>query len=471
LLFFTNFCFHRKKGHRGVLMGKVTRIAKSNRLNSGKKETLTNIAKRLGAVRKEVWHRFGSINGVNVNPRGVRDEWVAEGRDLGVPARLWKATLRDTLADILAYREAVKEKVKRKIPQKSQDPDEQKRLYTLLKQNRWQEENWLRRQMRKHYKHGKTDVKNQIILDRQCYTAFERNGVAWLKVMNLTRGKRIAIPLNTSRLPQNTIRLILRDGGAEVHYPVEADSVCQTRPCGKRKVGIDLGYTEVATDNDGARYGTGLGQLLSRESDALKVKYQRRNKLLAIAKKKPHKAERLEKHNLGRKKLEARKRKHRANVRDKVFKGVHSLVDKAGEIVTEDLSFVPKSKNKYGRNQRRRLRGWVKGVIKQALEDVSQRRGSSLVLVNAAYTSQMDARHGVLLGQRVGKKFHCYDGVVLDAEVNASVNVLARIDDPDVGRYTPYQKVKLILLERTERFVSRMGLLIQDSSCREEPLL
>jgi IS605 OrfB family transposase len=449
-------------------MRKVTRIAKSNRLNEGKKETLTNIAKRLGAVRKEVWHRFGSINGVNVNPRGVRDEWVAEGRDFGVPARLWKATLSDTLADILAYREAVKEKVKHKIPQRTKDNDEQKRLYTLLKSNRWQSDNWLRRQMRKHYKHGKTDVKNQIILDRQCYTAFERNGVAWLKVMSFTRGKRIAIPLNTTRLPQNTIRLILRDGKVFVHYPVEPHSVCQTRRCGDRKVGIDLGYTEVATDNDSARYGTGLGELLSRESDMLKVKYQRRNKLLAIAKKKPLQASRLEKHNLGEKKLEAQKRKHRANVRDKVFKAVHSLVDKAGEIVTEDLSFVPKSRNKYGRNQRRRLSGWVKGVIKEALDDVTARRGSSLVLVNAAYTSQMDSRHGVLLGQRVGKKFYCFDGVVLDAEVNASRNVLARIEDTDVGRYTPYQRVKSILLERTDCFKKRLGLLKPDSSCSED---
>jgi IS605 OrfB family transposase len=452
-------------------MGKVTRIAKSVRLNSGKTEKLTEIARRLGAVRKEVWHRFGSINGVNVNPRGVRDEWVADGRDFGVPARLWKATLSDTLADILAYRQAVKEKIKMKIPQRTKDNEEQKRLYTLLKYNRWQEENWLRRQMRKHYKHAMTYVENQIVLDKQCYTAFERNGVAWIKVMSLERGRRIAIPLNTNRLPQNTIRLILRDGTVFVHYPVSADSVCQTRRCGSAVVGIDLGYTEVATDNDGARYGTGLGQRLSRESDALKIKYQRRNKLLAIAKNKPHKAENIEKYNLGLKKRHARKQKHHTNVRDQVFKAVHSLVDKAAEIVAEDLSFVPKRKKKYGNNQQRRLSGWVKGVIKHALQEVSKRRGSTLVLVNAAYTSQMDSRHGVLLGRRAGKKFYCYDGVVLDAEVNASLNVLARKEEPDVGRYTPYQKVKSILLERTERFKSRMGLLIQDSSCSEETLL
>lgn len=103
---------------------------------------------------------------------------------------------------------------------------------------------------------------------------------------------------------------------------------------------------------------------------------------------------------------------------------------------------------------KRRLAGWVKGIIKEALENVSQRRGSALVYVNAAYTSQMDSRYSVLLGQRKGKKFYCFDGVVLGAEVNAARNILARKDDLEIRLWTPYEKVKSILLERTEQFKS-----------------
>ncbi len=144
-------------------------------------------------------------------------------------------------------------------------------------------------------------------------------------------------------------------------------------------------------------------------------------------------------------------------------------IDKAGETVCEDLSFAQKkSKKKYGKNQTRRLSGWIKGIIKEALKNVSRRRGSTLVYVNAAYTSQMDSRHGVLMGQRNGKKFYCYDGVVLDAEVNAARNVLARKNDTEIGLYTPYQQVKSILLKRSEIFKSRLGLLNQDTSCNEE---
>ncbi len=150
---------------------------------------------------------------------------------------------------------------------------------------------------------------------------------------------------------------------------------------------------------------------------------------------------------------------------------MHSIASKAKTIVCEDLSGPIKSKKKYGKNQKRRLSGWVKGVMQEALNSVSQRRGSTLVLVNCAYTSQMDSRHGVLLGHRNGEKFYCFDGVVLHADQNAARNILARGNDLEIRLWTPFEKVKSILLKRTEIFRKRLGLLNQDSSCNEEQLL
>ena len=69
----------------------------------------------------------------------------------------------------------------------------------------------------------------------------------------------------------------------------------------------------------------------------------------------------------------------------------------------------------------------------------------------------MDSRYGLLLGERKGDSFHCIDGVVLQADENAARNVLARLHDSEIDRWTPYQKVKSILLERTER--QWLGLL------------
>jgi len=451
-------------------MSKVTRIAFSHNLNAGKLDSLSEIASRLGNLRQEVWHRLGSIAGIGLIHRQIRDSWLAENRQFDVPARLWKETLRDTFDDICLYREAAKVKVRQAMKKRTKDESERKRLFTWLKNNQWTEDKYLQRMMRKHFKHGKTKVDNQIILDTGSYSAFERNGQAWIKVQGLERGKRIAIPLNTNLLPSGTLRLIVRDGRIEVHYAVASD-VCCTKPCGEKEVGIDKGYSEVFVDSDGQVHGSGLGDLLSAESDVLKVKYQRRNQLKAFAETKPHKAKAILKNNLGRKKLDERKRIHTQRVRDKVFKAVHSVVDSSKTIVCEDLSSPIASQKRYGKDQNRRLSGWVKGLIAEALNSVSQRRGSTLVFVNCAYTSQMDSRHGVLWGHRHGETFHCFDGVVLDADENAARNVLARKDDLEIRLWTPYKRVKSILHERTELFQKRLGLLNQDTSCNEKQLL
>jgi len=80
----------------------------------------------------------------------------------------------------------------------------------------------------------------------------------------------------------------------------------------------------------------------------------------------------------------------------------------------------------------------------------------------------MDSRYGILKGKRSGDSFYCFDGVVLQADENAAQNVLARLHDSEIDRWTPFQKVKSILLERTERL--RLGLLNQDSSCISKEL-
>ena len=82
----------------------------------------------LGRLRKEIWQRFGSINGVGSNHRIIRSDWV-KNRDFSpLPAKAWKETLRDALDNIKAYEEAAKKKVKKAIFARTKDPLEQKRL-------------------------------------------------------------------------------------------------------------------------------------------------------------------------------------------------------------------------------------------------------------------------------------------------------------------------------------------------------
>lgn len=365
--------------------------------------------------------------------------------------------------DIELYRAAAIAKVEQCIYRRTKDKSERQGLFRKLKDGSWVRDQYLRSRMRKYFRHGHTRVKNQIVLDVQCYKWFARSGKGWIDVISLTPRKRIAIPLNTTRRIKGTIRLILRDGRVEVHHTVDAAIHCKTTPCGTDEVGIDKGYSEAFVDSDGTAHGKGLGNILSAESDALKLKYQRRNKLKSIIDKKPHQRVRILKNNLRRKKLNRRAQKHRSQVKTKIYNAVHTIVDKAKTIACEDLTKVIKSKHR-GKNTNRRLNGWVKGIIATSLEQVSLRRGAAVVLVNAAYTSQTCSQCECL-GTRRGDAFYCTScRVVLHADHNAALNIKARLHDKEICRWTPYREVKSILLERQRR---RLNLLNQDSRHKE----
>jgi len=241
----------------------------------------------------------------------------------------------------------------------------------------------------------------------------------------------------------------LREGQVEIHYTIDNTD---ERACGTIELGIDKGYTEAFVDSEGEFYGKGLGEVLSKESDSLKKKYQKRNKIKAVLEKveqkNPKKAKRIRKNNLGRKKLNRRKKKPQAKVKTIVFTAVNRVVDKAETIVCEDLTKTFKSRS-YGKNANRRLNGWVKGLMGSAIEIVASRRGSTVVMVNAAYTSQAGSQCGCL-GKRTGNQFHCASGcrAVMQADHNAAVNVLARLYDKELHRWLPFTEVKRILLER-----------------------
>ncbi|MXZ40716.1 MAG: transposase, partial [Caldilineaceae bacterium SB0666_bin_21] len=436
---------------------KVTRILHSQGLNASKYSRLSEMAVLCGQVRSDAWRRCSGVSTVRQSPYDVRDDWMAEGYDWhGLPARLGKAMLSDALGDMAAAREAAQVKVKRAIRHRTRNDDaERKRLYSLLKRNLWTEDPFLHRQMRKRWKGGRSHVTNQIVADSGSYTTKVWKGRAWVYLQGMERGQRIAIPLKGTHLPSGTLRIILQPNGqVSVHYAVDENEVCSTRPCGDATVGVDKGYTEAYTDSDGERHGQGLGDLLAAESDHQKVKGQRRNHLRSMAEKheaKGHhrKADNIRQHNLGRNKWNRRKRQHKKRARNHLCQAAHAVVDKADTIACEDLTVPMKSAPYRHRDTNRRLHGWVKGVMADTLTSISRRRGSAPALVNPAYTSQIDSRTGLLQGRRHWDRFHCIDGVVLDADTNAACNILARLYDDEITLYTPFREVKALLVERT----------------------
>jgi len=457
-------------------VSKATRVAYSQGLNARKYAQLTEQAARLGRVRSAVWQQYGSVRGAQVRDRTVRDQWMADGTGASfrVLANPWKETVRDAMADIRASRESAKVKAREAVRRHTTDEQERRRLYTLLKSDRWTSDRWtsdpyLARIMRKYWPRGHNHTANQIVVRADQYTTWTPvgGGNVWLAVPGLERRSRVAIPLNTTVVPTGTLRLILRSGRVEVQYQVDASTLKSSqRPCGTARIGVDKGYTEVLTDSDGQHHGPGLGLLLTAQSDLRKRKGQARAKLRAIRDRAietgdPAKAGRIERNNLGTAKRGRQDSRWRARVRNLTYQAVNQVVDKAAVVVAEDLTKPFTGRKKLGRNTGRRLAAWTKGVTARALHDVSERRGSALVMVNAAYTSQADPRTG-LLAVRRGDRLYLAGGVVMQADHAAAINILHRASDPDITLHTPYARVRQILQERADR--QRTRLPVQDSS-------
>jgi hypothetical protein len=137
-------------------------------------------------------------------------------------------------------RVSAKEKVRKILYKQVSKEEKRLSLYKKLKSDAWTSNNYLRRLMRKYWKHGRNHTNNQIIVRSDNYTTFQLGGHAWIKIPSLEKGKRIAIPLNTLKEPTGTLRLILIDGEVEVHYTIEKE---ETKTCGSATIGVDKGIT------------------------------------------------------------------------------------------------------------------------------------------------------------------------------------------------------------------------------------
>ncbi|MFD1045275.1 IS200/IS605 family accessory protein TnpB-related protein [Kibdelosporangium lantanae] len=206
---------------------------------------------------------------------------------------------------------------------------------------------------------------------------------------------------------------------------------------------------------------SGMPRLRSLAAAILKARNARRAKLRSIANQavrrgEDAKAERIRRNNLGTVKKHRQETRWRTRVRDVTYRAVNAVVDKAHVIVAEDLTRPFTSRARLGKNTNRRLAAWTKGITARALQDVSDRRGSAVRLVNPAYTSQ--AIPGTpSLGRRAGDRLHCpHEGrVVWQADHAAAINILDRDADPDIGLHTPHTRVKQIIQER-DRHRSRL---------------
>ena len=440
----------------------TTRTYYSKKLDEQTYSELTLIAKRLGILRKIIWHQFSS-DPKKLNDRKIRDIWLREkenGTNLypkiidQLPARLWKETLRDTIGNVNAYFEAgFKEIIKRLY--RKYGKTEAKKLTKILKTD-YKSNNELHRMVRTLIPKGYSKADNIICLDEYCYS-FKDNQTNIMQVISLRPMKRLLISLTTKNRPKGNFKIILKDGRCEFRVNHKYQTTNIEKPI--EAIGVDKGYTEVFTDNTGERHGEGFGKLLTKKSDFLDEKYENRNKLWAIMKKAREagdikKTNNIKTNNLGNKKLDKQKEIMKIELKEKIYSAAKVLAQKASIIAIEDLTFKTKSKGKF-KKVNRRLSSWIKGVIDEAIIKYCFIYGTKLVYVNAAYTSQGDSRFNcALMGTRIGDSFIGFDEVVLDADINAAINILARLYDSEINLYTSAEKVKEILIHRAEAVLS-----------------
>jgi hypothetical protein len=280
--------------------------------------------------------------------------------------------------DILAYKEAAKLKVLQAIAKRIKDVDERKAAFNALRKDEWLNNSFLHRQMRKHFRHGKSSVANQFIVrsDRHFSKIIDGKLIVTIRIAK-KYGEDIVLSTNTSGknvdLTGKNLRIIVKETCTEIHYAFPKKT---GRPCGSKTIGIDKGYTEAFTDSNGSEHGKCFGSVLTKFSDRVTSTGKARNKLHALEKKHRSagniaKADRIKKCNLGRIKLDARKQQTQQQLRTIAYQSAHTIVDVAQTIVSEDLS-RPITKKHQWKRFNRRMSAWAKGVLARALDEVSE---------------------------------------------------------------------------------------------------
>jgi len=295
-----------------------------------------------------------------------------------------------------------------------------------------------------------------VRFDANCYDVFEEKGHQYIKLMSLTPGNRICIPLCGKTSISGTITLVMTEDSANLHVPQELKK--KTIPKTPSEA-VDFGYTEVITDTQGIRYGTQFGETLTKSSDALSKKMKKRHKLHSLEKKQrisnPEQAKRLRKYNLGKKKQLSNSKRVKATLEKQINTAINQLIQTKNPsiLITEDLRHAfkydkPKEVN-------RRLSSWLRGKLQDRVAFKALAEGFRHEQVNPAYGSQscpfcefVDQRN------RSGDRFQClYCGHEDIADRIAALNYARRLGDPEIGLYTPYSQVKTILQSRFHRRV------------------
>lgn len=173
--------------------------------------------------------------------------------------------------------------------------------------------------------------------------------------------------------------------------------------------------------------------MLSAKTNRITRTNRNRYRLRAHAANNPEKAATILKNNLGYKVKSRRLAREKATIQNFIRKDLRKAITSPIQIFAEDLAQPIKGKQQ-AKHINRKLNSWMKGELQASVEKISKETGSTLSVVNPAYTSQMDSLTGTLLGSRKGDRFIQFTGDVIQADKNAATNILHRGSDSEITR-------------------------------------
>ena len=455
-------------------------------------EEIREIARRYQSAKNYFYSRYSgikSLNKIDSHRKEIRDVLVKEKicDMFGLPARYWKIALDEVISNIKSNWSNTKERIKVAITNnKNLSKEEQhylryilksnELLYSILNREDFKELkglseieinndrkpyllNLLRRYVRK-YKNKipkSTDLRS-FQIDADMYEYIYKEDGLYIEIAGLKPRKRILFKLKDHYRYRGNLNIILdkHDNFIKIHKGLSVETKILDENH-SNIVGVDKGYTKMLSCSNGIEYGTELGRLLSQRTEELNEKNKIRNKLYALAKKyteegNDKKAQNILKNNLGYKKKDRQTRKFKARAESYINHEINVFIEdsKPREVVKEDLTFTAKKRDKKSKAYNRKMSQWVKGVLDKRLEYKLQYSGIKVTDINASYTSQVCNKCG-RFGIRDNDLFTCPHCGTMDANINASKNILKRRDDKEITKYMKYQKVKEILENRVPK--------------------
>lgn len=255
--------------------------AYSLEVNRGKWVQLEAIAQAYVAEKADHLQTFGNaaIFGNTANYEQFRDALLDAHYTSphGLQGRMWKLALKEAYETVLKQWASLALELRGKVGQLQAWSGEQKhyalwllkdekRLARLVGESaplaahialslkqRQQVQNYLRREVRRHRgQRARVRTARSFCLDANMYSLFEERGRAYLAIATLTPCERLKLPVTGKHQLGGNIRVVLdrETRRVEIHYTAQ---VAAPQPLTGAGIGLDVGLSEVFTDEQGAK--------------------------------------------------------------------------------------------------------------------------------------------------------------------------------------------------------------------------